>query len=1342
MELERFGTAMMQDVCLKLHEYTAEHEELDGHCFELLAASTTNIERKVIEHLDLVADSASKIVLRPINCGGDFSGHTFYNRTSDNQPFIPVPPPPLPTRWQHTKILPETQNERDPVDNSEAAHASPGHSPTSPCYSPSSYVFNSASPCYSPVSPSYSPNSPTIPQLTSPQGAYAPPRSSPGSNAYERDGPDLVPNFNPYLPSTRFQFLPLTSPVREPSLPYPPLRFGNLTIGEQKVEPPTTLPYNRNETKNNKPPSMLRKRGPPSDGYAPRPYRRAPNLPHPERGPSIPNLPRLQRPETAFEDLQCHNNPIPVLISPLIDPALHQEPNSRGPPPASVPTGQRRNDRPVTERTRAHIDLDLSPYASETGGLLSSKEKRKRRKGAGPHRECANCLTRFTPESRRGPSGQRNLCNICGLRSAKQMTRSDSEDSGTVRKVEEGAFGGPVLGWMDFADTTLGDRDLKDSDFDLFLEADADTAFDFREHYSFEDQPISASMESSPNKKIYVKEGLGQAMSSSATAQSLQGSDKIGHDFLTTTQVFENKPKNAERGDEVMQTSQDKRRELQMKKEKLRQLKLAREARSPQEDSSARRNKLINLVSAQKAPSGQDHNWSNNDSAYNAIPGQPAVTSNHALQDYHMQLMLLEQQNKKRRMIARQERDGPRHLMSGEITPPADPPSSLASTIESRPCSDKPSLPIRETTFSRQSSPKTSQPPSSMPADRQLQDYQEQLAFTKRQETEQRDNDRLSMSKNEEIADEAMNVLLKLNPSRKSRYPVRTTEADKKALQDYQMSLMTLTCGNPKRRMMCRADDTGAGHHSPSRTGTVSAVAAFARPRKKPKTSMAGASGTESAEGTFERSFRNESASFGNEYHIMQDVLQDFDFDSFLQQDDSPSTFNFDPVDLTDANQSKQSALLQPPAPPSRVFRPAHQTADDDDLPLYVNAKQFHRLLKRRAARQKLEEQLASRDSRSSSPDTASDRASKKSPRSYILSLGESDELDTEEGLHKDSKDNVSRPTSPIPLDSGFSNEKDIELAWSHPKLTSARTNRLWWQTYISFIAASSRKSPVFFIISTALETELGLSAALYASDEDICKRVVDNVRPLSIAGSTLHEDRPELKEVLFLRGDVVRMLMTVDGRLGLEPAALGWSCVSVFLKVSPSSSWSNSRFHVRSDHIFQIFNKVLNHISPLCPSALSILETSFSQLQEIVHIIARYAVMENLYQQSITSGTSNSTTLSLKPEYQSSLLSLCSSILEWFAASYRIGNIVVEVSNCDMANVGKLAVLGELDEKVAQCGELMVAIRKKNMGCQVFRVEVDAKDESGNEDDDSDIEDVSDASWEEIGEDEIQARV
>ncbi|KAL9105968.1 MAG: hypothetical protein Q9187_008628, partial [Circinaria calcarea] len=59
--------------------------------------------------------------------------------------------------------------------------------------------------------------------------------------------------------------------------------------------------------------------------------------------------------------------------------------------------------------------------AEELQSLLSNKKKRKRRKGAGQmQKDCANCHTRSTPEWRRGPSGNRDLCNSCGLRWAKQ----------------------------------------------------------------------------------------------------------------------------------------------------------------------------------------------------------------------------------------------------------------------------------------------------------------------------------------------------------------------------------------------------------------------------------------------------------------------------------------------------------------------------------------------------------------------------------------------------------------------------------------------------------------------------------------------------------------------------------------------------------------------------------------------------------------------------------------------------------------------------------------------------------------------------------------------------------
>ncbi|KAK0648757.1 PAS domain-containing protein [Cercophora newfieldiana] len=67
--------------------------------------------------------------------------------------------------------------------------------------------------------------------------------------------------------------------------------------------------------------------------------------------------------------------------------------------------------------------------AEELAQLLSNRKKRKRRKGSNMVRDCANCHTRSTPEWRRGPSGQRDLCNSCGLRWAKQNGRVSPRNS-------------------------------------------------------------------------------------------------------------------------------------------------------------------------------------------------------------------------------------------------------------------------------------------------------------------------------------------------------------------------------------------------------------------------------------------------------------------------------------------------------------------------------------------------------------------------------------------------------------------------------------------------------------------------------------------------------------------------------------------------------------------------------------------------------------------------------------------------------------------------------------------------------------------------------------------------
>jgi len=81
--------------------------------------------------------------------------------------------------------------------------------------------------------------------------------------------------------------------------------------------------------------------------------------------------------------------------------------------------------------------------AEELQGLLAAKKKRKRRKGAGSlEKECTNCHTRVTPEWRRGPSGNRDLCNSCGLRYAKQQGRISPRTTTSQRSAHSAGSGG------------------------------------------------------------------------------------------------------------------------------------------------------------------------------------------------------------------------------------------------------------------------------------------------------------------------------------------------------------------------------------------------------------------------------------------------------------------------------------------------------------------------------------------------------------------------------------------------------------------------------------------------------------------------------------------------------------------------------------------------------------------------------------------------------------------------------------------------------------------------------------------------------------------------------------
>lgn len=78
--------------------------------------------------------------------------------------------------------------------------------------------------------------------------------------------------------------------------------------------------------------------------------------------------------------------------------------------------------------------------ADELQRLLSRRKKRKRKQSAiSTEKACAMCNTKNTPEWRRGPSGNRDLCNSCGLRWAKQV-RSQAKAAATAA----GSSSGPT----------------------------------------------------------------------------------------------------------------------------------------------------------------------------------------------------------------------------------------------------------------------------------------------------------------------------------------------------------------------------------------------------------------------------------------------------------------------------------------------------------------------------------------------------------------------------------------------------------------------------------------------------------------------------------------------------------------------------------------------------------------------------------------------------------------------------------------------------------------------------------------------------------------------------------
>jgi hypothetical protein len=129
----------------------------------------------------------------------------------------------------------------------------------------------------------------------------------------------------------------------------------------------------------------------------------------------------------------------------------------------------------------------------------------------------------------------------------------------------------------------------------------------------------------------------------------------------------------------------------------------------------------------------------------------------------------------------------------------------------------------------------------------------------------------------------------------------------------------------------------------------------------------------------------------------------------------------------------------------------------------------------------------------------------------------------------------------------------------------------------------------------------------------------------------------------------------------------------------------------------------------------------SLTQLTEITALIARYAVMENLYQKSPD--------LTLKPEYQESLLGMCKAMLSYFGNVFEVyRGIKTDTSEGGMNQAVFTQEMkdGLLEELRGRCRENLEEVRELDQKCRGFKVEVDSGEGENWSDDVVELEDES----------------
>lgn len=331
------------------------------------------------------------------------------------------------------------------------------------------------------------------------------------------------------------------------------------------------------------------------------------------------------------------------------------------------------------------------------------------------------------------------------------------------------------------------------------------------------------------------------------------------------------------------------------------------------------------------------------------------------------------------------------------------------------------------------------------------------------------------------------------------------------------------------------------------------------------------------------------------------------------------------------------------------------------------------------------------------------------------------------------------------------------------PVLRISVFGALWWKSYFSLSSGNPLQQESAVTLDYELRAELKARLTSYDQDAQDVLFAQDFSAKLLYDLAMPHSSDLVDQGVLEIRAHILLIMRTVDKQMSPKPAVLGWICVWQFLSVSflhclpqisnpiqifeplsqkcdsPTKTHGHfSKFRARTQAVAGSWTppnrlseddikndlKTEDELAKQSDSDTLMFRKCYNDVREVVGIIARYAVMESLY--SRTGGT-----LSLKDEYQQSLVSLCCAILEYFATVFRLGRLLT----CANRNVATESDL------FAKCDILVDEVQQMDKECKGFRVMVDTKEDSESESDDG-VEDVSDASWEEIGSSELAVQV